>query len=67
MKKLKLRIANNVDTSRVFSASLRGGERGYADAVAVEAHSNEVCPCIKTVNGFTVIVEPYEQKTKKIT
>lgn len=25
MKKLKLRIANNVDTSRVFSASLRGG------------------------------------------
>ena len=64
--KLKLRIANNVNVTRTFSASLRGGVRGYADAVAVEAHSNEVCPCIKTVNGFTVIVEPYEQEIKTI-
>lgn len=28
MKKLRLRIANNVDTSVTFSASIRGG---YAD------------------------------------
>lgn len=63
--KLKLRIANNVDVNRTFSASLRGGVRGYADAVAVEAHSNDVCPCIKTVNNFTVIVEPNEQKAFK--
>ena len=38
----------------------------YSDAVAVEAHSNEVSPCIKTVNGFTVIVEPYEQEIKQL-
>lgn len=56
--KLKLRIANNTNTSCLFSASLRGGVRGFADAVAVESHSNTVCPCIKTVSGFVVIVEP---------
>lgn len=55
---LKLRIANNTDTSCLFSASLRGGVRGFADAVAVESHSNNICPCIKTVSGFVVIVEP---------
>ena len=60
--KLRLRIANDVDTSKVFSASLRGGLRGYTDAVAVESHSNDVCPCIKTINGFTVIVEPYDRQ-----
>ena len=62
MKKLRIRIANNVDTSRVFSASIRGGGlRGYADACAVESHSNDVSPTIKTVEGFTVIVEPHEE------
>ena len=60
MKKLRLRIANNVDVSKVFSASIRGGGRGYEDACAVESHSNDVCPTIKTVEEFTVIVEPYE-------
>ena len=57
MKKLKLRIANNVDTSRVFSASLRGGERGEGDCVALETHSNDVVPCVKTLMNFTVICE----------
>lgn len=59
--KMRIRIANNVDAGRMFSASIRGGVRGYADAVTVESHSNDVCPCIKTVNVFTVIVEPYEK------
>ena len=62
MKKLRLRIANDVDICRVFSASIRGGQRGYDDACAVETHSNDVSPTIKTVEGFTVIVEPYEEK-----
>ena len=66
MKKLKLRIANNVDVCRVFSASIRGGQRGYDDACAVETHSNDVSPTIKTVEGFTVIVEPYEQPISKV-
>ena len=57
MKKLKLRIANNVDTSRVFSASLRGGERGEGDCIALETHSNDVVPCVKTLINFTVICE----------
>lgn len=57
MKKLKLRIANNVDTSRVFSASLRGGERGEGDCMALETHSNDVVPCVKTLMNFTVICE----------
>ncbi len=61
MKKLRIRIANNVDIGRVFSASIRGGQRGYEDACAVESHSNNVSPTIKTVEGFTVIVEPYEE------
>ena len=34
-----------------------GGCRGYEDAMAIEAHSNDVCPTVKTLTGFTVIVE----------
>ena len=45
---------------RTFSASVRGGKRGYADACAVETFSNDIAPCIKTIEGFTVIVEVYE-------
>ena len=60
MKKLRIRLSNGVDPSHPFSASIRGGVRGYADACAIEAHSNDICPTIKTLTGFTVIVEPYE-------
>lgn len=58
MKKLRIRIANNVDVSKTFSASIRGGTRGYDDACAIESHSNDVSPTIKTIDGFTVIVIP---------
>ena len=57
MKKLKLRISNGVDVTRTFSASIRGGGRGFSDACALESHSNDVFPTIKTIEGFTVIVE----------
>lgn len=61
MKKIRLRIANNVDVARTFSASLLGGGRGYSDACALESRSNDVTPTIKTVHGFTLIVEVNEQ------
>ncbi len=60
MKEMRFRIANGVDVSKPFSATIRGGVRGYTDALAIDSHSNDVCPTIKTVMGFTVIVEPYE-------
>ena len=66
MKKLKLRIANNVDTSRVFSASLKGGVRGEGDCMALETHSNNVVPCVKTLMNWIVICEPL-QETKDLT
>ena len=36
--------------------------RGYEDACAVESHSNDISPTIKTIAGFTVIVELDEEK-----
>lgn len=65
MKKLRLRIANGVDVTKTFSASIRGGVRGYEDACAVESHSNDISPTIKTIEGFTVIVEIDEEKNDK--
>lgn len=65
MKKLRLRISNGVDVTRTFSASIRGGARGYEDACAVESHSNDVSPTIKTIEGFTVIVEINEEKNDR--
>ncbi len=32
--------------------------RGFEDYPALEAYSNELAPCIKTIMGFTLIVEP---------
>lgn len=61
MKKLRIRIANNVDVGRMFSASIRGGKRGYDGACALESHSNDVFPTLRTIDGFTVIVVPYEK------
>ena len=40
-----------------LSLQVLGGCRGYEDAMAIEAHSNDVCPTVKTLTGFTVIVE----------
>ena len=39
------------------SQQVFGGVRGYDDAMAIEAHSNDVFPCVKTLVGFSVIVE----------
>lgn len=56
MKKIRLRHSNNVDLTQTFSASIRGGVRGFTDAMALETHSNDIYPTVKTVN-FCVIVE----------
>lgn len=56
MKKIRLRHSNNVDLTQTFSASIRGGGRGFDDAMALESHSNDIYPTVKTVN-FCVIVE----------
>lgn len=55
MKKLRLRIANNVDIGRTFTASIKGGTRGYSDACAIETHSNTEFPTVKTMGGFMVV------------
>lgn len=63
-KKIGLRIANNVDTTKVFSANLlSAGGRGIdEETMALETHSNDVCPTIRTITNFVLICEPYEQQ-----
>lgn len=60
---MKLRHSNRVDLSRVFSASIRGGIRGIDDdTMALETHSNDICPTIRTISGWVVICEPNEDR-----
>lgn len=61
MKKIRFRHVNNVDLSRTFSAHLCGGGRGFEDATALESYSNDIVPCVKTLIGFTLIVEVNEE------
>lgn len=57
-KRIKLRIANNVDITKVFSASLRGGIRGIDDeTMALETYSNEIVPTLTTKTNWTLICE----------
>lgn len=44
----------------------RGGVRSEGDCIALETHSNDVVPCVKTLMNFTVICEP-RQETKDLT
>ena len=57
MKNIRIRHTNGTDLTRLFSARLIGGGRGYVDAMAVETFSNDLAPCIKTMQNFTLIVE----------
>lgn len=61
MKKLRLRISNGVDVNNVYSATIKGGSRGFGDALAIETYSNDVVPTILTIESFTLIVLPYEK------
>ena len=57
MKKIRFRHSNGVDLTATFSAKILGGGRGFIDACAMESFSNDVSPCIKTMQGFVVIIE----------
>ena len=57
MKPIKFRHVGGVNLNRTFSARILGGERGFGDKLALESYSNDVAPCIKTMEGFTLIVE----------
>ena len=61
MKKIRIRHPNGTDLSRLFSAKILGGGRGFADAVALETFSNDFTPTIKCLQGFTLIVEIDEE------
>lgn len=64
-KKIELRISNNVDTTKVFSANLRGGGRGIDDeTMALETHSNEIAPTLRTLTNWILICEPYEEDSR---
>lgn len=60
MKEIRIRHTNGTDLTKTFSAKVLGGGRGFDDAVALETFSNDVSPTIKTVIGFTLIVEVYD-------
>lgn len=64
-KKIELRISNNVDTTKVFSANLRGGGRGIDnETMALETHSNEIAPTLRTLTNWILICEPYEEDSR---
>jgi hypothetical protein len=53
---MKLKIANNVDVTQVFSGSIRAGKT-YDWDVTLETHSNYTAPTIRGVASFIVIVD----------
>lgn len=54
---MKLKIANNVDITKLFSASIRAG-KSYDWEVTLETHSNNTCPTIRSIGAnFVVVVE----------
>lgn len=55
MKKLRLRIANNVDIGRKFTACVRGGEKYGHDSMCIETHSNYDFPTIRATANFVVV------------
>lgn len=57
MKKIRIRHTNGTDLTRLFSAKLLGGGRGFYDTLALETFSNDITPTIKCLQGFTLIVE----------
>lgn len=64
MKKLRFRIANGVDVTKVFTGSIRAGST-YGYELTLETHSNHTFPTIRAVSSFIVIVLPYEENNSK--
>ena len=63
MKKIRIRHTNGTDLTRLFSAKILGGGRGFNDALALETFSNDFTPTIKCMQGFTLIVEVNDNST----
>lgn len=63
MKKIRIRHTNGTDLTRLFSAKILGGGRGFNDALALETFSNDFSPTIKCMQGFTLIVEVNDNST----
>lgn len=63
MKKIRIRHTNGTDLTRLFSAKILGGGRGFNDALALETFSNDFTPTIKCMQGFTLIVEVKDDST----
>lgn len=55
MKKLRLRIANNVDIGRTFTACVRAWEKYGHDSMCIETHSNCDFPTIRAIANFIVV------------
>lgn len=63
MKQIELRRSNpEVNLNQVFSASIRGGSRGFGEIMAMEPFSNDVFPTLRTIIGFNVTSVIYETK-----
>lgn len=57
-KKIKIRHTNGTDLTRLFSAKILCGSRGFDEnTLALETFSNDFTPTIKCLQGFTLIVE----------
>lgn len=62
-KKIKIRHTNGTDLTRLFSAKILGGSRGFDDnTLALETFSNDFTPTIKCLQGFTLIVEVEDEQ-----
>ena len=63
MKKIRIRHTNGTDLTRLFSAKILGGGRGFDEnTLALETFSNDFTPTIKCLQGFTLIVEVEDEK-----
>lgn len=56
--RFRFRIVNIVDFSRPFAVFMRGGERGYPDAMALDTVSNDFVSTIRTISSFNYVVIP---------
>lgn len=64
--KARIRNITKIDSNRIFSAKICGGVRGYEDMNALEVFSNDIVPCLKTINEFTLICEPMNKRLNKM-
>lgn len=63
MKKLRIRIYNGVDMTKICSCQIRGGLRGFdGRTMAIDTFSNGTFPTIRTISGFVGVIMPKQHK-----